>query len=120
MSTWESTEQRALTTYSETETLECYDDWTELDDYATINGWTADADYNITVRAAAGQGHNGGGDGFQMGSNVSYEYAVKVQVDYTTISGFKVNSTFGNEYGILSDADYVTIRDMAVYSMMLA
>ena len=65
MVTWESSEQSNLVSNADTHILEGYADWaTGLTGDVSINGWTTSATYGITIRAAAGQDHNGGTGGF--------------------------------------------------------
>ena len=58
--TWESNEQTDLVADGEWHVLECYNDWpTGLNERLVISGWNCDVGSSITVKAAAGNEHNG-------------------------------------------------------------
>ena len=66
MSTWESTEQTNLITATDSHVLECYDDWPSgLSDEVLISGWSANATYTLTIKAASGSEAYWDGSGIQ-------------------------------------------------------
>jgi hypothetical protein len=101
MSTWESSQQGDLVTAGDNEVLECYGDDYGGADGALVNnvniaGWTTSASNNITVRAAAGEGHGGvqrrdGGTGFALYS--TNNTVLYISVDHTVISGIELSSS---------------------------
>ena len=100
-STWENAQQTNLVTAGDTATLECYKGTTvegawnadgELNDNCNINGWTTGATNFITIKAAAGQEHNGVVDaGFTMWFPTGNSGAVlRIQAPYTVIQDIQL------------------------------
>lgn len=59
LATWESATDIDLVTATQSEVLECYDDFTSFDDNVNISGATTDASFFRIIRPAFGQGHDG-------------------------------------------------------------
>jgi len=97
IATWEESEQTDLATAGDKHILDCYADWPSgLDDSVNIDGWTVDASFYITVKAAAGHEHNGvPGDGFYISTDIGSNFGqvFRVSAAYTEIYGIEVRNT---------------------------
>lgn len=126
ISTWESTEQVDLVASGDKHVLECYNDWPSgLDDYMTLGGWTTGASNGITIRSAAGEGHDGVvGAGFFV-SNVSTqrEKALEIYQSYVTVQDISIVHNLGGgagskrgAIGFNTNSDFITIERVIIYT----
>ena len=97
LSTWESTEQTNLVSANDTHVLEC-DAFTLSNNQAYIAGWTTNATYFVTIKAAAGHEHNGiSGAGFRLQKDLpANDTAIRVIQDYTVIQDIEIECIGSN------------------------
>ncbi len=98
--TWESTEQRDLTTLDEIAVLEGYNSSIFMPSPGcVISGWVTTATNKIIWRAAAGQGHTSAsvtqGNGIYIPSDARNPSLLQIDQDWVEINDFQFHCTWG-------------------------
>ena len=92
LAAWEAGEQTDLVTDGNSHVLECYTG--AYNGAVTISGWTTGPSNRITIKAAAGEEHNG---------------VFRAGVDFNTTS-------FGDGLAVVeTDIGYITLQDLGIY-----